>query len=111
MTSFAESTVEQAALAWLANSGFAIARGPEIAIGQPAAERSDATYRDVVLEWRLREALVRLNPDLPQEALDVAFRKVIRADGPSLIERNRVVHKMLVNGVAIEYQVTTRPVA
>jgi type I restriction enzyme R subunit len=110
MTSFAESTVEQAALAWLANSGFAIARGPEIAIGQPAAERSDATYRDVVLEWRLREALVRLNPDLPQEALDVAFRKVIRADGPSLIERNRVVHKMLVNGVAIEYHRPGEPI-
>ncbi len=53
--SFAESTVEQAALAWLADSGFVVAFGPEIAIGQPGAERSDPTYREVVLEWRLRE--------------------------------------------------------
>ncbi len=101
--SFTESTVEDAALAWLASSGFSVAHGPEIAVGQPGAERSDPTYRDVVLEWRLREALVRLNPDLPQEALDDAFRKIVRADGPSLIERNRAVYRMLVDGVTVEY--------
>jgi type I restriction enzyme R subunit len=99
---FAESTVEEAALAWLDRCGFAIAHGPEIAIGQPGAERSDPTYRDVVLEWRLREALVRLNPQLPQEALDDAFRRIVRADGPSLIERNRAVHRLLVDGVTVE---------
>ncbi len=104
MSGFTESTVEAAALAWLANSGFAVAHGPEIAFGQPGAERSDPTYRDVILEWRLREALVRLNPELPQEALDDAFRKVVRADGPSLIERNRAVHRMLVDGVTVEYR-------
>jgi type I restriction enzyme R subunit len=98
----AEQHVEEAALAWLASSGFAVAHGPAIAIGQPGAERSDPTYRDVVLEWRLREALVRLNPGLPQEALDDAFRKVVRADGPSLIDRNRAVHRMLVDGVTVE---------
>ena len=102
--SFAESTVEEAALAWLATSGFSVGHGPEIAVGQPEAERSDLAYRDVVLEGRLREALVRLNPDLLQEALDDAFRKIVRADGPSLIERNRAVHRMLVDGVTVEYR-------
>ena len=101
---FAESIVEQAALAWLSGLGLSAAHGPEIAVGQPRAERSDPTYRDVVLEWRLREALVRLNPDLPQEALDDAFRKIVRADGASLIERNRAVHRMLVDGVTVEYR-------
>jgi type I restriction enzyme R subunit len=105
-----EQHVEEAALAWLADSGFSVAHGPEIAVGQPGAERSDPTYRDVVLEWRLREALVRLNPDLPQEALDHAFRKIVRADGPSLIERNRAVHKMLVNGVTVEYHRPGEPI-
>ena len=99
-----EQHVEEAALAWLEASGFAVAHGPEIAFGQLHAERNDPTYRDVVLEWRLREALVRLNPNLPQEALDDAFRKIVRADGPSLIERNRVVHRMLVDGVTVEYR-------
>ena len=104
MTGFAESTVEEAALAWFVGLGFGVALGPDIAFGQPSAERNDPTYRDVVLEWRLREALARLNPDLPQEALDDAFRKVVRADGPSLSERNRAMHRMLVDGVTVEYR-------
>ena len=99
-----EADVEEAALAWLGSSGYATAHGPAIAFGQPRAERSDSAYRDVVLEWRLREALVRLNPDLPQEALDHAFRRIVRAEGPSLIERNRAVHRMLVDGVTVEYR-------
>jgi type I restriction enzyme R subunit len=107
---FVESIVEEAALAWLASSGFAVIHGPAIAFGQPGAERSDPTYRDVVLEWRLREALVRLNPDLPPEAVDDAFRKILRGDGPSLIERNRAVHKMLVNGVTVEYHRPGEPI-
>jgi type I restriction enzyme R subunit len=103
-TGAGEWVVEGAALTWLASSGFAVAHGPQIAVGQPGAERSDPTYRDVVLEWRLREALVRLNPDLPQEALDDAFRKIVRAEGASLIERNRAVHRMLVDGVTVEFR-------
>ncbi len=46
----------------------------------PAAERSDPNYRDVILEGRLRQALVRLNPDLPPEALEDAFRKLTRSE-------------------------------
>ena len=104
MGAFAESVLEEATLAWLESLGCAIAHGSAIAFGQPSAERSDPTYRDVVLEWRLHEALVRLNPELPQDALDDAFRKIVRADGPSLIERNRAVHRMLVDGVTVEYR-------
>jgi type I restriction enzyme R subunit len=103
-TFLTESTLENAALAWLAGSGFSVAHGPAIAFGQPGAERSDSTYRDVVLEWRLHEALTKLNPDLPKEALEDAFRKMVRVDGPTLIERNRAVHRMLVDGVNVEYR-------
>ena len=101
---FAESVVEDAALAWLKGLGFAILHGPEIAIGMPGAERTDPGYRDVVLERRVRQALVRLNPELPPEALEDAFRKLMRADAPSLIERNRAAHRMLVDGVTVEYR-------
>src|SRR2546426_3237460 len=98
-----ESVVEDAALTWLAALGYAVLHGPEIAAGEPAAERSDPNYRDVVLERRLRQALVRLNPSLPSEALEDAFRKLTRTDAPSLVERNRAVHRMLVDGVTVEY--------
>ena len=71
---FAESVVEDAALAWLEALGYSVLHGPDIAVGMLGAERSDPSYRDVVLDGRLRQALFLLNPDLPQEALDDAYR-------------------------------------
>jgi type I site-specific restriction-modification system R (restriction) subunit len=56
---------------------------------EPGAERVDEGYRDVVLDARLRGALERLNPHLPAEALEEAYRKLTRLDAPSLPERNR----------------------
>ena len=104
MTSFTESIVEEAALTVLGRLGWAVLHGPEIAVGTPAAERSDPGYRDVILERRLRAALARLNPGLPAAAVDDAFRKVTRLAGPTLIERNRTLHRMLVDGVAVEFR-------
>jgi type I restriction enzyme R subunit len=102
MTAFIESIVEQAALAWLAGLGWSVKYGPEIAPGELFAERGD--YGEVVLAQRLRDALARLNPGFPAEALEDAFRKLTRADAPSILERNRAVHRMLVDGVTVEYR-------
>jgi hypothetical protein len=93
---FTESIVEDAALAWLEGLGYAVLHGPDIAAGEPKAERTDPGGRDVVLERRLRQALARLNPGLPPEALDDAYRRLTRVDAPSLLERNRAVQRMLV---------------
>ena len=82
---FTESIVEDAALAWLEALGYTVRHGPDIAVGEPGAERSDPDYRDVVLDRRLRQSLVRLNPDLPHEAIEDAYRKLTRIDAPSLV--------------------------
>jgi len=100
---FTESVVEEAALEWFEGLGYAVLAGPEIAFGEVKAERTDPEYRDMILEGRVRQALARLNPDLPPEALDDAFRKLTRIDSPSLITRNRDLHSMLVDGVNVEY--------
>jgi type I restriction enzyme R subunit len=100
---FTESIVEEAALEWFEELGYTVLAGPEIAHGEPKAERTDPEYRDMILEGRVRHALARLNPDLPPEALDDAFRKLTRLDSPSLITRNRDLHSMLVDGVNVEY--------
>ena len=68
----------------------------------PAEERAD--YGTVVLERRLRDALARLNPDLPLDTLDDAFRKLTRPEGSTLEARNRAFHRMLVAGVNVEYR-------
>ena len=102
MTAFTESTVEDAALAWLENAGWRVAHGPDIAPDMPAAERRN--YGEVVLAQRLRDALARLNPALPADALEDAFRRLTRPEGADLIQRNRALHRLLVDGVTVEYR-------
>ena len=102
MTTLTESTVEEAALGWLAGLGWSVAHGPDIAPDTPGSERAD--YGEVVLERRLRDALARLNPDLPAEALDDAFRELIRPEEAAQEARNRAFHRLLVNGVTVEYR-------
>jgi type I restriction enzyme, R subunit len=101
MTTFTESIVEEAALAWLCDLGYTVAFGPTIAPGEPAAERDD--YSQAVLSRRLRDALARLNPHVPPAALDEAYRKLTRPDRPTLAANNHAVHRMLVEGVPVEY--------
>ena len=100
---FTELVTEQAALAWLESLGYAVRHGPDIGVGAVAPERSDPNFRDVILETPLRQALARLNPALPAAALEDAFRKLTRVDAPTLITRNRALHRMLVDGVTVEY--------
>ncbi len=104
MAKFAESVVEDATLTWLEALGYAVLYGPDVAAGEPGAERSDPNYREVLLEGRLRKALARLNPELPPDAIEDAFRKLTRTDAPSLVERNHALHRMLVEGVTVEYR-------
>lgn len=99
MSPFTESTVEDASLAWPEAIGWQVAHGPDIAPEIPAAERAD--YGKVVLSTRLRDALARLNPDLPVEALEDAYRKLTRPEGADLVQRNRALHRRLVDGVTV----------
>ncbi len=98
--SFSESVVEEASLAWLRDLGYAVVFGPQIAPGELHAER--VSLDEVVLPGRLRAALLRLNPGVSAEALDEAFRRVVRVDAADAVTRNRAFHKMLVDGVTVE---------
>jgi len=102
MANLTESEIESAAMDWLAGLGYQTVFGPDIAPGMPGAERND--YGQVVLQRRLRQALQRLNPAVPADALEDAFRKLTRPDSPSLVANNHVIHKYLVKGVPVEYR-------
>ena len=101
MTTLTEADVEQIALDWLYDLGWTVKHGPDIAPETPTAERSG--YDQVVLEQRLRDALADLNPELPSSALDDAFNKLTHPPGPTLEARNRAFHRLLINGVTVEY--------
>ncbi|MCC6310964.1 MAG: type I restriction endonuclease subunit R [Trueperaceae bacterium] len=97
-----ESVVEQAALAWFESLGYGVKAGPDIAPDGPTPERD--SYTEVILHGRLRQALAQLNPTLPAEALDDAFRRLTRPEGPTLEARNRAFHRMVADGVTVEYR-------
>ena len=100
-TALSESTVEAVALGWLASRDWTVTHGWDSAPDMPAAERTD--YGEVVLTERLRSALAHLNPDLPDDALDNAQRRLTLPAGATLEARNRAFHRMLVDGVTVEY--------
>ncbi len=95
-----ESTVEDAALTWFGS--YAVGHGPQLAPGELAAERD--SFGNVVLVGRLREAIRRLNPAIPDEAREEALRRVLRVATPSLTYTNRAFHRMLRDGVQVEYR-------
>ncbi len=99
--SLTESIVEDAALGWFGELGYALGHGPQMAPGEPTAERDG--FGEVVLAGRLRAALRRLNPTIPDEAREEALRKVLRVATPSLVQANRAFHKLLRDGVDVEY--------
>ena len=100
--SFTESIVEEAALTWLGELGFSVLNGPDIAPGEKNAEREG--FGEVVLVGRLRDALDRLNPKIPEDAREEALRKVLHVTTPSLVGTNRRFHAMLRDGVEVEYR-------
>ena len=106
---FTESVIEQAVIEWLASLGYDHAFGPDIAPDGARPERSD--YAEPLLLGRLRDALVRLNPDLPPAAREEAFRQLTHLRAPSLLLNNHAFHRLLVDGVTVEYKRDGRAVS
>ena len=96
-----ESVIENVALDWFEGLGYACTNGLLIAPGEVGAERD--SFGDVGLVGRLREAIRRLNPSIPDDAREEALRKVLRVGSPSVTQSNRAFHKMLRDGVPVEY--------
>ena len=102
MTTITENDVERLAVSWLSELDWQTVNSAEIAPDSVGAERGD--FGVVVLERRLRYALESLNPDLGHDAVDDAFRKLMSPQGTSLAVKNESFHRMLVEGVNIEYR-------
>lgn len=99
--SFVESDVEEAALEQLADLGYAITTGHDIAPDSTKSERT--SYTDVTLPSRLIAAIDRFNPNLPPDARADALRRIQQVKYPNPIAENRRLHCFLVEGVPVEY--------
>ena len=101
MSQLNESLVEDAALTWFGELGYCCLGAEALAPTLSHGERE--SYGEVVLVGRLREALRRLNPTLPEEAREDALRKVLRVATPSLVQTNRAFHRLLRDGIPVEF--------
>ncbi|UPM54525.1 type I restriction endonuclease subunit R [Gottfriedia acidiceleris] len=99
---FSEDELEQAALEWFEEIGYEKLYGPEISPGGDYPERED--YSDVLLDERLKSALSRINKNLPQDAIDEAYRKIKIPQSPSLLMNNKEYQKMITDGIDVEYR-------
>mgnify|MGYP003703917051 CR=1 FL=1 len=101
MPKFTESIVEEAALDWFAELGYAKIYAPDIAPDQPEKERND--YNDVILLSRLQNAVDTINPKIPEEARQDAIKKILTATTQNLYTNNHNFHKMLSEGIDVEF--------
>lgn len=97
-----EDQLEQETLGWLAEIGYTVRSGPDIAHDGPDPQRTG--YAQVILPQRLRAAIDRLNPHIPATARDDAFKQVENLDTPVQLAANRLFHKLLTSGVNVQYQ-------
>lgn len=96
-----ESDVEENVLDILKSLDYEIIRGSreEYLPGGSKALRED--YKDVVLIDKLRYALRKINPSVPEEAREQAIKQILRSESQKLITNNESFHKMLVDGISI----------
>jgi len=97
-----ESDVEQEMLGWFEDLGYEVVFGPELAPDGTSPERR--SYKHVLLEGRLRDALHRLNPGMPAAALADAVAVLTNAGTPGLLAGNQQFHRWLTRGVQVFWQ-------
>jgi len=101
MAFLSESAVEQALLDQLRALNYSIEREEDIGPDGHRPERE--SHDEVVLKKRFVDAVAHLNPGLPLEARQDAIRKLMQFELPSLLEENRRIHKLMTEGVDVEY--------
>ena len=97
-----ESEIEQISLELLRDeNGYDVAYGPDLLEGA-SPERG---YSEVVLKNRLRTAIDRINPRIPEEAREEAYKKALRTQALTVIDNNEAFHHLLTEGVDVKFSV------
>lgn len=99
---FREDELEQASLEILQSLGYEYIHGKELSPSAEFVQRE--SYRKVILSEKVKEALFRINKDLPNEALENAYRQIISFNSPSLEENNKYFHNIMVNGMDVSFK-------
>lgn len=101
MSRITEGIVEDACLDFFAELGYGVLHGPDIGPGGTSEERT--SWDQVILKDRLRDAVSRINPNLPAMSVDLVVAQVLRAESQNQVAENLRLHTLVTQGVAVEY--------
>jgi type I restriction enzyme R subunit len=97
-----ENEIEQIALDILNEDlGYTVLYGPDLTEG----DSKEREYTEVVLQQRLKNAIDKLNPEIPSDAKEEAFKKALRTTTISLFENNQAFHRMLTEGIDVKFSI------
>jgi len=92
MNILTEEEIEQMALDTLRGQGYNIAFGGNI----------ERDFAEVVLQSRLKQAIDKINPDMPADIREEALRIALRTDSINPLVNNENFHRLLTEGVDVK---------
>ncbi|MFA4852566.1 MAG: type I restriction endonuclease, partial [Bacteroidales bacterium] len=102
MKKITETSIELLFIEQLEELGYKYLYGPDIAFDGIKPERE--SYQDVLLKKRIKSAINRINPNVPEQAREQALKDVLRITTPDLLQTNENFHNYLTNGIEVEYR-------
>ena len=106
MFTFTEEDLENTSIDYFKELGYEYKFGIDIAPDGDSPERKD--YSDVILTDRLKDSLYTINTGVPNDIIDEAIKKILIPQHPDLIVNNRDFHKMITDGIDVEYKSDNR---
>lgn len=97
-----ETQLENLCLDWFRECGWETVYGPDIAPDSDKPAREN--YNQVVLKDVLTASVTRINPHLPEECVEQVLSAVLKPQSLDLLVNNQSFHKMLIEGVPVQYK-------
>jgi len=97
-----EEEIEQLTIELLENAGYQYFHSKKISPYSDTPERK--SFEDVLLIDRLREAVSKINPSIPENVREDAIKQIQRLNSSELITKNETFHRMLTEGVNVSIQ-------
>ena len=101
MNIITEEQLELQCIDWFIELGYEYKDGHDIAPESNNSERDD--FRKVILEDRLRSALIRINPDIPNQTINNSIPQILNPNIPGLLNCNREMHKWITKGLKVTF--------
>lgn len=99
MSKMTESDIELMVIEQLEGLGYTYVYGPDI---ESKGSNPLRSYKQVILESKVLEALQRLNPSLSEEKCVEALKQITNLSSPDLLTNNQSFHRLLTEGINIE---------